>query len=134
MTRRPRVGTHESGFVTIQHVLATGLSLLMFTLLANLIVVQYGRGVARAAADDGARAGARTVVDVPAALAACQDTAERTRDGLVSGRMAEGIAIVCDVGSDQVRARAEFRLDAWLPAMPAFTGVAEASVIREGQP
>ena len=49
----------ERGMATPQFVLASGLALLLFVAFANLIVFQYGRGVVRAALDEGVRAAAQ---------------------------------------------------------------------------
>ena len=54
----------EHGFTTIQYVVATGFSLLLFVLVANLLVDLYERGAVRDALDEGVRAG------VPAAATA----------------------------------------------------------------
>ena len=48
----------DRGMATVQYVVTAGLSLLLFVAFANLIVFQYGRGVVRAALDEGVRAGA----------------------------------------------------------------------------
>ena len=47
----------EGGFTTIQYVVATGFSLLLFVLAANLLVGLYERGAVRDALDEGVRAG-----------------------------------------------------------------------------
>lgn len=124
----------EHGFVTLQHVLATGLSLVLFTLLANVIVVQFGRGVARAAADDGARAGARVLADDVRAAAACRDAASATRDGLLAGRLAEQVTVACRVGPSAVEAAVRLEVDAWLPLVPGFASEETAVVVRERLP
>lgn len=124
----------EHGFVTLQHVLATGLSLVLFTLLANVIVVQFGRGVARAAADDGARAGARVLADDVRAAAACRDAASATRDGLLAGRLAEQVTVACRVGPSVVEAAVRLEVDAWLPLVPGFASEETAVVVRERLP
>lgn len=48
----------ESGFATVQHIVAASIVLVFFVVLTNLVVMQYGRAVMRSAADEGARAGA----------------------------------------------------------------------------
>ena len=50
-------GRGERGFTTIQYVVATAWSLLLFVLVANLLVDLYERGAVRDALDDGVRAG-----------------------------------------------------------------------------
>lgn len=124
----------EHGFVTLQHVLATGLSLVLFTLLANLIVVQFGRGVARAAADDGARAGARVLAGDVAAVAACHAAATSTRDGLLTGRLAQQVTVACRAAPGAVEAAVRLDVDAWLPLVPRFTSEETAVAVRERVP
>jgi hypothetical protein len=51
-----RAPTRQGGFVTAQFVVVVGLSLLFFTMMANVIVFMYGRGVVRAALEEGVRA------------------------------------------------------------------------------
>jgi len=49
---------NERGVTSGQFLLASALALLLFLALANLVVVQYGRGAVRSALDQGARVGA----------------------------------------------------------------------------
>ena len=67
----------EAGFTTIQYVVATGFSLLLFVLVANLLVDLYARGAVRDALDEGVRAG------VPVA-AGTDDCLARARDVVTS--------------------------------------------------
>ena len=46
----------EAGFTTIQYVVATGFSLLLFVLVANLLVDLYARAAVRDALEEGTRA------------------------------------------------------------------------------
>ena len=62
----------ERGFTTTQYVVAVGMSLVVFVMLANLLVDRYERGAIVAAVDEGARAGA----DIDAGPAECEQ-----RDG-----------------------------------------------------
>ena len=50
-------GLRERGVTSVQFLLAGALSLVLFLVFANLIVVQYGRGAIRSALDQGARVG-----------------------------------------------------------------------------
>ena len=43
-----RTSPRDGGFVTAQFVVVVALSLLFFTMMANVIVFMYGRGVVRA--------------------------------------------------------------------------------------
>ena len=48
----------ERGFASVSYVVAAAFALWFFTILANLIVMQYAAGVVRLAVDEGARRGA----------------------------------------------------------------------------
>src|SRR6266705_2065800 len=52
-------GTRAGGFVTAQFVVVVALSLVFFVFLCNAVVFMYGRGVVRAALEEGVRAGGR---------------------------------------------------------------------------
>lgn len=124
----------EEGYLTVQYLVVIGFSLVLFTALANLVVFQYARGVVRAALDVGARAGARTVASAPAALVACESRARSARDGLVTGRLADGMRLSCEVGSQVMVARADVHLPGWTPLVPDWRFQASATALREVTP
>jgi hypothetical protein len=119
-----------SGFTTIQFVVATGLSLLLFVGMANLVVFLYARGAVRAAVDEAARAGARA----DATVADCQMRAQSTVDGLVGGRLGSQVRIRCEASPDVVRVRAEVHLTAWLPGIPDWTFTLVGRATKERVP
>ena len=113
----PVAATHrlkERGFTSIQFALAAGLSLVLFVLLANLVVVQYGRGALRSATEQGARVGS------VAGVAACQAAANQVVADLLGGRMSDDVELSCVVAGTDVVATAEGRFMSWLPLMPDF--------------
>ncbi|CAN5509584.1 hypothetical protein BH23ACT7_BH23ACT7_12650 [soil metagenome] len=122
----------EDGFLTPQFVVAVGLSLILLVLLANLIVMQYGRGVVRAALDEGARRGSRVSAD-PAG-----ECAARARDvlaDLLDGPMGLGVApIACTDTGDRLVARTTVTFLGWLPGAPDWSFDAEASAVKERAP
>lgn len=124
----------EDGYLTVQYLVVIGLSLVLFTALANLVVFQYARGAVRAALDEGARAGARAVAPQAVAATACESRARSARDGLVSGRLADGMRLSCTSEADVVAARAEVRLSGWLPLVPDWVFEASATAVREVAP
>lgn len=124
----------EDGYLTVQYLVVIGFSLVLFTALANLVVFQYARGVVRAALDEGARAGARTIASDPAALAACESRARSARDGLVAGRLADGMRITCELGPEVMVAQAEVHLAGWTPLVPDWRFEASATALREVAP
>lgn len=118
----------EDGYLTVQFVFVAGLTLLLFAMIANLIVVQYGRGVVRAAADEGARFG--SVLDADAT--ACEARARAVVGSLLPGPFGRDIAVSCrrdDAG--QMTAAVNYRFDSWLPGLPDYEGVEGATAVKE---
>ncbi|HVM00774.1 MAG TPA: hypothetical protein VM324_15905 [Egibacteraceae bacterium] len=120
----------EGGFVTVQYVAVVGLSLLFVVMLANLVVFQYGRGVVRAALDEGARAGTRTT----AGAAECEARAGDVLADLLGGAMGAGVRLRCADDGDLVRASADVVFVGWLPAVPDWRFTAEATASRRPAP
>lgn len=104
----------EAGLSSVQFVLAAGLSLVLFLGLANLVVVQYGRGAIRSALEQGARAGSVSGVE------ACEATALEVVDQLLGGSMSDGIRVRCVAGGGGVSASATAVFRAWIPGVPDF--------------
>lgn len=104
----------DGGLSSIQFVLAAGLMLMMFTVLANLIVVQYGRGAVRSAVEQGARAGSVGGVDH------CESVASDVLAGLLGGAMSDGIEVSCTATAGTVVASAAGEFASWTPLTPDF--------------
>jgi hypothetical protein len=131
--RRTPPGTADGsgGFLTVQYLLAVGLSLVLLAQLMNLLVVSYGRGAVRAALDEGVRAAAVVQGDA----GQCRARAEEVLADLLGGTMGSGVGPVgCSVTDDRVRAQVAAVFPAWLPGMPPFTFGVQAEVVREGAP
>lgn len=124
----------QRGSITLAHVYAVALSLLLFTVLTNLVVHQYGHGVLRAAVDEAARAGARTAGSEAAAHAACQRSAARVREGLLGSRFGSDAAVWCEVTEEHVIATAAATFPGWLVLVPDWDVEVAATVLREGTP
>ncbi len=90
--------------------------MLFFVLLANLLVVQYGRAAVRVALDEGARHGARSGMDV----SGCQARVKEVLAGLLGGEMGSGISYHCRKDRERTRASAEVDFPAWLPGLPDY--------------
>jgi hypothetical protein len=120
----------DAGFTTIQFVVATGLSLLLFVAMANLVVFLYARGAVRAAVDEAARAGARA----DATVDECRTRARSTLDGLVGGRLGSQVRVRCEATPDVVRVRADVHLNAWLPGVPDWTFTLVGRATKERVP
>ena len=104
--------------------MATALSLVLFVALANVVVDLYVRGVARAAIDEGARAGAA----LDATAADCRDRARAVLDGVVAPGSVE---VTCREVGGVMRARARIALAGWMPGLPTWTMVLEGRVTEE---
>jgi len=110
---------------SIQFVLAGALAMVMFVTLANLVVVQYGRGAIRSALEQGARAGS---VGGPSV---CHETASIVVSDLLGGAMSDGLTISCEAAAGAVIARAEANFQAWVPLMPSFHILLESRATEE---
>lgn len=104
----------DGGVSSVQFVLASALALILFLALANLVVVQYGRGAIRSALEQGARAG------TTAGVSACEATARQVVDDLLGGRMSDGLVISCGLSGGSVSATASAMFESWTPLTPDF--------------
>ena len=121
----------DVGFATVQFVFGVGLTLIAFTLIANVIVVHWGRGVVRTALDDGVRAGARVVEPIPA----CRQRAESALDDLLAGPLRAGVGpVTCTADGQAVSAQVTATFDGWLPGTGSWTTTMQASAAREPAP
>jgi hypothetical protein len=117
----------ERGFLTIQVVAATGLSLLLLALVANLLVDLYARAAIREALDEGVHA----AVPVDARDGACEARADEVLHDLLRGPIGDDVTITCEAAALHSRARADVTLPSWLPGLPAWTFTVGASAHRE---
>lgn len=120
----------DGGFVTVASVAVTGLSLLFVVALVNIVVFQYGRGVVRAALDEGVRAGARAT----AGVGECEARAGDVLADLLGGAMGAGVQLACTDDGAVLRAAADVTFVGWLPAVPDWRFTAEATAVRERSP
>jgi hypothetical protein len=102
-----------AGFTTIQYVVATGLSLLLFVLMANLLVDLYARGAVRDALDEGVRAG----IAVDADPVACATRAREVVRSIVGGSLLRVDDLTCERHGDRIVATARVSLHSWLPTV-----------------
>ncbi len=115
---------------TIQYVVATALSLLVFVALANFVVDLYARGVVRSAVDEAARAGA-TIDSSRGRLRAARPRRARRPARRASGPGGRGVVSRGrrrDAGPGPGRAR---RLD---PRHPDWTFTVDGAVVKEHVP
>lgn len=118
----------EGGFTTIQYVVATAFSLLLFVMVANLLVDLYERGAVRDALDEGARAG------VPA-TASADDCLARARDvvrSIASGSSIRVDDLTCVQDGARIVSTARISLDSWFPMLlPDWKLTLHASARKE---
>lgn len=115
----------DRGVSSVQFVLAAALALVLFLALANLVVVQYGKGAVRSALEQGARAGSTSGV------AACERTARQVIDDLLGGRMSDGLTLGCSVDGAVVVASASASFESWTPLTPDFAFDLSSSAVIE---
>lgn len=115
MDQRPdpgRLTAAEGGFATLQNVVAAGIAMVFFAILANLVVMQYTIGVITAALDDGVRHGARAIDPVGRCQASVADTLG------MAGRSLSAPSVRCSTDGGWVVAEASGTLVAWAPLVP----------------
>ena len=118
----------ERGFTTIQYVVATGFSLLLFVLVANLLVNLYERGAVRDALDEGVRAG----VPVGSTSDDCRTRAHDVLRSIASGSSLRVDDLSCAPDADRVVATARVTLRSWFPMLlPDWHLTLRASAHRE---
>jgi hypothetical protein len=119
----------DRGITSVQFLLASGLALLLFLALANLVVVQYGRGVLRSALDQGARAGA-----VSSSVEECRQRTENVLGQLLGGRMGDSVETSCGIGPRMVTASGRAVFVSWTPFTSDFVIEMTAQATREMPP
>lgn len=120
----------EGGYVTVEFVAVVAFSLLLLVMLANLIVIQYGRGVLRAAAEEGAQTGSRLF----AGVVECELRASEVIAAGLGGPMGDGVAVSCTTGSGTIVATVTYSFEPWLPLVPVFSGSEESVAVKEELP
>lgn len=115
----------------MQFVAATGLSLLVFVALANVVVDLYARGVIRTAIDEGARAGA----PIDAGVDDCEQRAHDVLDNLLGGNLERRVRIDCTDQHGRMTVGADVVLDSWLPGIvPSWSFAIRGSATKERDP
>jgi hypothetical protein len=118
----------DDGFTTIQYVIATAFSLLLFVMVANLLVDLYERGAVRDALDEGVRAG----VPVAAGADDCQARAHDVVQSIAGGSSVRIDSLSCEPDGERVVAVARISLHSWFPALiPDWRLTLRASAHRE---
>lgn len=117
----------EDGDVVLPYTAAIAMSLVLFVMMANVIVAMYGRGVVRAALDEGVRTGSRATNGE----AECEQRAQETLGQLLGGPMGDGVRFDCAEQDGRVVALATVSFASWVPGIPPFTFDVGASAVKE---
>ena len=116
----------DRGVSSIQFLLASGLGMIMFLALANVVVVQYGRGALRSALDQGAR-----VAAVTGSVAGCEARVGEVLDQLLGGTMGDGVIAGCEISGGLAIASGTAVFPSWSPLSPDFQISMNASAVLE---
>lgn len=119
----------DFGIASVQFVVAAALALLLFIAMANLVVVQYGRGAIRSALEQGARAGS-----VARSTEACEATIRDVVDQLLGGRMSDGLTMACTVNGVSMAASASAVFESWTFLTPDFEVSISTEAYLEPEP
>ena len=124
---RVRLQADERGLTSVGILLAVVFTLLVAVVVINMLLYLYGQGAARAAIDEGVRAGSR----VDAGPESCELRAEEALQGLMPGPLRSGVVIGCDVIGNELVATADVTLTSPMPGVPAWSFQMEARAIQE---
>lgn len=116
----------DEGVSSVQFLLASALALILFLTFANLVVVQYGRGVIRSALEQGVRAGS-----ISGSVSDCEAKAMEVVDHLLGGRLSDGLVIDCQVASGVMVATGSARFEGWTVMTPDFVVTLTAEGVVE---
>lgn len=119
----------DDGLATIEIMAIIGTSFLLLIFITNLVAIQFGLGVLRASADEGARAGSRVSIDP---VASCLRKQDDVLKGL--GKMAKNLDRSCNVVNGRINAQNSAAFSIWLFALPDVKQTASASSIKEERP
>ena len=111
-------------------VLAALLTVFAVVFLVQLVMATYIQGVARAAADEGVRAGSRVAAGQPV----CELRATEVFGSLLPGPLGESVSVSCtNTGADLV-AVVGVSVDSPTPGLPTFNITATGRATQEPPP
>jgi hypothetical protein len=120
-----RIWSDERGMTTLPTVTAASFALVAFLLLANLVLVQYGRGVARTAVDEAVRRSAVGGGNVEMCAGASTDVLS----DLLGGPYGAGLVTRCWMTDGAMYGTVEGNLPALVPVLPDAAVVARAAAV-----
>lgn len=119
----------DRGVSSVQFILAAALGLFLFVALANLVVIQYGRGALQSALEQGARAGS-----VEGQPSACEEKAGEVVGQLLGGRMSDVLAVRCQLVGTSIVASGVAVFPSWTPLAPDFHVELSSEAVVEPPP
>jgi len=96
---------------TVQYVVASAFSLVLFVAVANVLVAAYARAAVRDALDEGVRA----AVPAGASADACETRVREVLASVAGGSLVRVERAECVRSSQRVDARADVVVHTWLP-------------------
>ena len=96
--------------------------------LVQLVMAGYIQGVARAAADEGVRAGSR----VAAGPVVCEERAAEVFQSLLPGPLGSSVSVSCASEGGSLVSQVGVTVDSPTPGMPTFDIRARGSATQEG--
>ncbi len=122
-----RLRTDERGTTSVGILMAIGFTFIVAVMMVNLFLYLYGQGAARAAIDEGVRAGSR----VDAGETVCEQRAKEALAGLMPGPLGDGVTVRCGVAAGELVAVADVTLDSPMPLFPSWSFQMEARATQE---
>ena len=122
-------GLSQRGVTSVQFVLASGLGMLLFLTLANVVVVQYARGAIRSALDQAVR-----VAVITGSVSECEARIDEVLGQLLGGAMGDSVVTECSIGGQTATATGSAVFDAWTPISLDFSVNLSASAALEASP
>lgn len=117
----------ERGLTSVGIMLAVAFTLVVAVAAINIFLYLYGQGAARAAIDEGVRAGSR----VAAGPSLCEQRSREALIGLMPGPLGDDVSITCALVGDDLVAVADVTLNSPLPGIPSWSFQMEARAVQE---
>ncbi len=108
--------------------MAALLTVFAVVFLVQLVMAAYIQGVARSAADEGARAGSR----VAAGPVVCEERASEVFRSLLPGPLGSSVSVSCANQGGSLVSQVGVIVDSPTPGMPTFDIRATGSATQEG--
>lgn len=114
--------------MTVEVVMAALLTIFAVVFLVQLVMAGYIQGVARSAADEGARAGSR----VAAGPLACEQRADEVFNSLLPGPLGSSVSVSCVNEGSSLVSQVGVTVDSPTPGIPTFDIRATGRATQEG--